>query len=202
MISSRDFFGSECKFVAGAASPEQLPGNYGVPEIAFVGRSNVGKSSLINAVVGKRDCARVSKTPGRTRQINFFLLGNKILLADLPGYGYAAISKQMRKSWDLLMDSYIRRRQNLRRAFLLLDSRHGPKAGDEEIMDMLDDCAVPYQIILTKIDKISSAAPVAAEIEAAISLRGAALPHVIPSSAEKNLGIQEIRGEIMGFLKN
>jgi GTP-binding protein len=149
---------------------------------------------------GQRDCARVSKTPGRTRQINFFLLGNKIFLVDLPGYGYAAISKQMRKSWDVLMDGYIRHRQNLRRIFLLVDARHGLKAGDEEIMTMLDNCAVPYQIILTKTDKITSATPVEVRIETEILSHGAAFPRIISSSAEKNIGIQEIQREIAGLL--
>ena len=156
MISLKDLFSSECRFVAGAASPEQIPDDRGVPEVAFVGRSNVGKSSLINAIVRKRDCARVSKTPGRTRQINFFLLGNKIFLVDLPGYGYATISKQMRKSWDVLMDSYIRHRLNLRRVFLLLDSRHGIKAGDEEIMTMLDDCAISPLLMIPSISFLYS----------------------------------------------
>jgi GTP-binding protein len=199
MTTLRELFGSECKFVAGAASEDQIPCNF-LPEVAFIGRSNVGKSSLINALVKQRDCARVSKSPGRTRQINFFSLMNKISLADLPGYGYAAVSRQTRKSWDSLILNYLTGRPNLRRVFLLLDSRHGIKENDDEIMQILDDSAVVYQIILTKIDKIKDRAIVEEQVKLQIQNHAAAHPTIISTSAEKTLGIQDVQAEIMKFL--
>ena len=200
MITIKGLFSSGCEFVAGAASVEQIPSNIFMPEVAFAGRSNVGKSSLINAVVGRKDCARVSKTPGRTQQINFFSLGKKISLVDLPGYGYAAVSKKTRNIWNELIYTYLLGRQNLRRIFLLIDSRHGFKDSDEKIMDLLDDSAVVYQIVLTKIDKIRNIEAIVADIENRLKKRVAAYPSVIASSSEKNLGIQEIRAEITSLL--
>lgn len=199
MISLKELFGSECKFVAGAASVEQIPAGF-IPETAFVGRSNVGKSSLINAIVGQKDCARVSKFPGRTQQINFFSLKNKILLADLPGYGYAAISKKKRKLWDDLILNYLLGRPNLRRIFLLIDSRHGIKENDEEIMEILDDSAVVYQIILTKIDKITNLDECKKQTAAKLVNHTASHPSIIGVSSEKNVGIQEVRAEIASFV--
>jgi GTP-binding protein len=197
-----NLFSSECRFIAGASSLEQIPNNLFMPEVAFVGRSNVGKSSLINAIVGKRDCARVSKHPGRTQQINFFTLQNKISLADLPGYGYAAVSKKTRKSWDQLIFDYLRGRQNLQRIFLLIDSRHGIKENDEEIMDILDESAVVYQIILTKIDKIShnnensEIQNMVKAVESRIQKRTAAFPYAISTSSENGSGIRSVQMEI------
>ncbi|MDR2781533.1 MAG: ribosome biogenesis GTP-binding protein YihA/YsxC [Holosporaceae bacterium] len=199
MISLKELFGSDCKFIAGAASAEQIPDNF-MPEVAFVGRSNVGKSSLINAIVGQKDCARVSKFPGRTQQINFFSLLDKISLVDLPGYGYAAISKKMRKTWDDLILSYITGRQNLRRIFLLIDSRHGIKKNDEEVMWILDDSAVPYQIVLTKIDKIANVSDIKQQILSQTTNHAAAHPLVIATSSEKSIGINELRVEIANFI--
>ncbi|MDR1333665.1 MAG: ribosome biogenesis GTP-binding protein YihA/YsxC [Holosporaceae bacterium] len=196
MTSPKELFSAECQFIAGAASSEQIP-KYFIPEVAFAGRSNVGKSSLINALVGRKDCARVSKFPGRTQQINFFSLQNKISLVDLPGYGYAAISKKMRKAWDDLILNYLIGRQNLRRVFLLIDSRHGIKKNDEEIMNILDDCAVVYQIILTKVDEISN--PDVDKVMAELATHTAAHPSIIATSSEKNIGIQAVRAEIASF---
>lgn len=200
MTTIKNLFSSECKFIAGASSIEQIPGNLFMPEVAFVGRSNVGKSSLLNAIVGEKDCARVSKQPGRTQQINFFTLQDKISLTDLPGYGYAAVSKKTRKSWDRLILDYLRGRQNLRRIFLLIDSRHGIKNNDEEIMDILDESAVVYQIILTKIDKISANSDVIKKVEARIVKRVAAFPYAIPTSSEKMLGIHNVQMEIVSIV--
>lgn len=201
MTITKKIFSSECKFIAGASAIEQIPANLFMPEVAFVGRSNVGKSSLLNAIVGKRDCSRVSKQPGRTQQINFFTLQDKISLADLPGYGYAVISKKTRKSWDSLILNYLRGRQNLRRVFLLIDSRHGIKANDEEIMDMLDDFAVVYQIILTKIDKTTHLTDISSVVKSIISKRTAAFPQIIPTSAEKMIHIQDLQWEIVFLAK-
>jgi GTP-binding protein len=197
MISPKELFSAECQFIAGAASPEQIP-NYFIPEVAFAGRSNVGKSSLINALVRQKDCARVSKFPGRTQQINFFSLQNKISLVDLPGYGYAAISKKMRKTWDDLILNYLIERPNLKRIFLLIDSRHGIKKNDEEIMNILDDCAVVYQIILTKIDKVPHFD--IDQMTRQLTAHTAAYPSIIVTSSEKNIGIQLIRAEIASLV--
>ena len=199
MTPIKELFCAKPKFIAGASSIEQIPHNLFMSEVAFVGRSNVGKSSLINAVVGDKNCARVSKSPGRTQQINFFTLSDKISIADLPGYGYAAVSKKMRKSWDNLILDYLRGRQNLRRIFLLIDSRHGFKNVDEEIMDILDDSAVVYQIVLTKIDKISNITAIKQKIEAKISTHTAAFPEVLATSSEKMIGISEVQKVIATF---
>lgn len=200
MTTIKGLFSSECKFIAGAASVEQIPNNLFMPEVAFAGRSNVGKSSLINAIVGKRDCARVSKQPGRTQQINFFTIQDKISIADLPGYGYAAVSKKTRKLWDKLILDYLRGRQNLRRIFLLIDSRHGIKQNDEEIMNILDDFAVIYQIVLTKIDKISYIPDIVRKTDDYISKRVAAFPYSIPTSSAKKDGIQNVCAEITSLI--
>lgn len=208
MISVKDLFSEKPKFVAGASTIDQIPRNLFIPEMAFVGRSNVGKSSLINAVTGDPNCARVSKNPGRTQQINFFTLQDRVSLADLPGYGYAAVSKSVRKSWDRLILDYLRGRPNLRRIFLLIDSRHGLKAMDEEIMDILDESAVVYQIALTKVDKIlGSKKPTeeagarvlqaaAAKISEETAKRTAAFPEVLTTSSEKMIGVYEVQKAI------
>jgi GTP-binding protein len=185
--------------VAGAASPDQIP-RYFLQEVAFIGRSNVGKSSLINALTRQKDCARISKTPGCTRQINFFTLANKISLVDLPGYGYATTSREMRRSWDHLILNYLLERPNLRRVFLLIDSRHGIKKNDEEIMEILDNSAVMYQVILTKIDKIKNEASIEDLMKSQIANHAAAHPVIISTSSKKTLGIQEIREEIWRFI--
>ncbi|MDR0677623.1 MAG: ribosome biogenesis GTP-binding protein YihA/YsxC [Holosporaceae bacterium] len=187
----------ECKFVAGVTSVDQIPKSIYMPEVAFAGRSNVGKSSLINALVGQKKCARVSASPGSTRQINFFLFANKVFLVDLPGYGYASISKSVRKAWDNLLLTYLKERPNLRRVFLLIDSRHGIKKNDEEMMEVLNNTAVVYQIVLTKIDKINNAAIIRSEIEERISNFAAAYPSVLLTSVKKSIGMQELRKNIL-----
>ncbi len=192
MSSVGSLFGSECKFVAGAATYDQIPCSK-LPEVAFVGRSNVGKSSLINSLVGKA-CARVSKTPGRTQQINFFSLGNKISLVDLPGYGYAAVSKQTRMQWDNLILNYLRYRKNLVRIFLLVDSKLGIKQNDEEIMEIFDKLGLVFQIILTKSDRKS--AEIEDSVREIVQFHSAAFPEIISTSSKKNDGIRQLRAVI------
>jgi len=148
----RWLFAQECTFVAGADKMEILPAPT-LPEIAFAGRSNVGKSSLINALLNRKTLARISHTPGRTQQLNFFLLGKHFYIVDMPGYGYAAVSKDKIKAWSHLIHDYLRGRVPLKRVFLLIDSRHGFKPSDLVVMTELDKAAVSYQIVLTKSDK-------------------------------------------------
>ena len=192
MSSISSLFSSECKFIAGAATFDQIPFSR-LPEVAFVGRSNVGKSSLINSLTGK-SCARVSKTPGRTQQINFFSLGNKISLVDLPGYGYAAVSKQTRMQWDDLILNYLRYRKNLARIFLLIDSKLGVKQNDEEIIKIFDSLGLIFQIVLTKSDKKSSG--IEESVREIIELHPAAFPEVISTSSKKRNGVKKIQAEL------
>lgn len=196
MSSIKSLFTSECKFVAGATNFAQLPSQF-LPEVAFVGRSNVGKSSLINFLTGTK-CARVSKTPGRTQQINFFSLGNKIFLVDLPGYGYAAVSKKMRMQWDNLIIDYLRYRQNLKRIFLLIDSKLGIKVNDTEIIDIFDDLGLIYQIVLTKSDKKSPG--IEDSIKEEIKKHPAAYPEIISTSSKEKSGIHQLRSEIFQIM--
>jgi len=194
--AARVLFAREASFVMGAAKIEQLPPP-DMPEIAFAGRSNVGKSSLINALVGHHGLARSSGEPGRTREVNFFLLDGRIRLVDLPGYGFARASKGEAKRFQNLARDYLRGRPNLRRVFLLIDARHGLKPSDAEAMDAFDVAAVSYQIVLTKADKLKPA-QAQAETErslAAISRRPAAFPRVVATSAEKGLGMAHLRAE-------
>ncbi len=171
-------------------------------EVTFAGRSNVGKSSLLNALTNRKQLARVSNTPGRTQSLNFFLIDEQFYLVDIPGYGYARASKNEIEKWNRVMRSYLSGRPNLRRVFLLIDSRHGIKDVDIEMVKRLDDAAVNYQLILTKIDKIkkSQLASVIDECETFVATRGAAHPEIIASSSEKNDGIEAIRKEIKGLL--
>jgi len=192
LSSISSLFSSECKFIAGAATYNQIP-YLKQPEVAFVGRSNVGKSSLINSLIGKA-CARVSKTPGRTQQINFFSLGNKISLVDLPGYGYAAVSKQTRMQWDDLILNYLRYRKNLVRIFLLVDSKLGVKPNDEEIMKIFDTLGLIFQMILTKSDNKSEG--IENSVKEVIKLHPAAFPEIILTSSKKRDGIKKLQAEI------
>jgi GTP-binding protein len=166
-----------------------------MPEIAFAGRSNVGKSSLLNALTGRKTLARTSNTPGRTREINFFELGEALLLADLPGYGYAKVSKKQVKGWTRLVRDYLTGRPNLRRLCLLIDARRGIKDSDREIMGLLDEAAVVYQAVFTKCDKVKAGALAARLQEAATELKthGAAYPAIAATSALKGTGIAELR---------
>ena len=199
--AGRRLFGGPCRFLLGVAKLEQLPDVKGV-EIAFAGRSNVGKSSLINALTGTRDLARASNTPGRTRELNFFDVNGQLTLVDMPGYGYAKASKTDVKKWQAVLRAYLRGRPGLTRAFVLIDSRHGIKTADEEMFDLLDEAAVTYQLVLTKIDKIKPAEleKVFATVEAAIRKRPAAFPLIHATSSEKGTGIEGLRAEIAGLL--
>lgn len=195
--SARKLFAQECQFVTGAADLGGLPEDK-LPEIAFAGRSNVGKSSLVNALTGRKTLARTSNTPGRTRQINFFDLGGRLMLVDLPGYGYARAAKTEVAAWTRLIQNYLKGRVGLRRLCLLVDGRHGLKPSDEELMDLLENAAVPYRVVLTKCDKLKRDALTAriAEVENALRKRTAALPQVLPTSSIKKHGIAELRADL------
>ena len=186
-----------CNFMLSVARLEQLP-DADLDEIAFAGRSNVGKSSLINALFNQKKLAKTSSTPGRTQQLNFFNFDNKLYLVDLPGYGYAKAPEKMVRQWQAVLKTYLRGRPNLRRVFLLIDSRHGIKDEDLEIMKMLDISAVPYQIVLTKIDKISATelAKVIEQTTLEITKHAAALPDIVSTSSEKKVGLNLLKAEI------
>lgn len=190
----------EARFIAGASEPSAFP-QEGLPEIAFAGRSNVGKSSLVNALTGRRMLARTSHTPGRTRQINFFDLGGLLMLVDLPGYGYADASKAAIKSWNVLVRRYLQTRATLRRACLLIDSRHGIKEADRPLMRVLDESGVSYQIVLTKTDKAAAGelSKILAEITAEIATHVAAHPEVHLTSSVDRRGITELHEMLAGF---
>jgi len=192
-------FKGACTFVKGVVRLEDLPKD-GRPEIAFAGRSNVGKSSLINALTGRTSLARVSVTPGRTRELNFFTLGKNraLYLVDMPGYGYARASKAAIKGWTRLIGDYLKGRRELKRVFLLIDARHGIKPNDEETMALLDEAAVSYQVILTKADKpkASELQAVQAKVASALSKHPAAYPQVITTSARMGSGIDELRAAV------
>ena len=198
--AGRLLFARECRFVAGAAEPNALPAE-GLPELAFVGRSNVGKSSLVNALTGRRMLARTSNTPGRTRQLNFFTLDNRLMLVDLPGYGYAEASKSAIQAWTRLMQHYLRGRASLRRVCLLVDSRHGIKEPDRPLMRLCDTAGLSYQVVLTKIDKLGPAAlPVILEaVTTELARHSAAHPEIHLTSAEKGRGIPELRASLAAF---
>jgi GTP-binding protein len=195
--AARVLFARPCDFMMGAVTMEGLPGP-DLPEVAFAGRSNVGKSSLINALVSRHRLARASTEPGRTREINFFLLDGRLRLVDLPGYGFAKVSRGTARKFQDLGRAYLRGRPNLRRVYLLIDARHGLKAPDGEALDALDKAAVSYQIVLTKADKLKTAearAMTAATL-AAIARRPAAFPRVLTTSAEEGDGLADLRAEI------
>ena len=195
------FFSKPCTFIAGAATIESLP-EIAYPEIAFIGRSNVGKSSLVNALVGQKALARTSQNPGHTRQLNFFLIGDeRLMLVDMPGYGYAKVSKTMLGEWDVLIKSYLLGRPTLKRTCLLIDARRGVMPPDEAFMRLLDDSAVNFQIVLTKIDMLTQAelGTLLQEIQKTIAVHGAAHPEVIATSADKKTGIDELRAQLLPF---
>lgn len=193
---ARKIFSGPCDFVLGVAGLEQLPAADRA-EVAFAGRSNVGKSSLINTITNRNDLARTSNTPGRTQQLNFFDLGGLIYVVDMPGYGYAKVSKTQREDWNRLIFSYLQGRQNLRRVFILIDARHGVKDSDEELMDMLDKAAVTYQVVLTKCDKAKNLAGLKMSILAGLKKHPAAYPQIHATSSVKNIGIEEFRATII-----
>jgi len=196
--AARVLFAHPCTFMMGAVKMDGLP-PADLPEVAFAGRSNVGKSSLINALVGQKYLARASNEPGRTRELNFFLLDGKLRLVDLPGYGFARVSRTAKDRFQNLGRQYLRGRPNLKRVYLLIDARHGLKEPDAEALDALDTAAVSYQIVLTKADKIKAheRETMAAATLKAISKRPAAYPAVLVTSAEKGFGLPEMRAEIM-----
>ena len=196
--AARVLFAQEARFVMGAAKIEQLPPP-DLPAVAFAGRSNVGKSSLINALVNRHGLARASTEPGRTREVNFFRLDERLHLVDLPGYGFAKVSRSTARTFQNLGRDYLRGRVNLRRVYLLIDARHGLKPPDAEALDALDGAAVSYQIVLTKADKLRSAAALEAQAEAtlkAVARRPAAFPRVAVTSAATGAGMPELRAEI------
>jgi GTP-binding protein len=195
--AARVLFARQCDFMMGAVEMDGLPPP-DMPEVAFAGRSNVGKSSLINALVNRHRLARASTEPGRTREINFFVLDGRLRLVDLPGYGFAKVSRGAARKFQDLGRAYLRGRPNLKRVYLLIDARHGLKAPDGEALDALDKAAVSYQIVLTKSDKLKSgqAQAMTEATLAAISKRPAAFPRVIATSAEKGDGMADLRAEI------
>ncbi len=198
--TARQIFSGLCDFRLGINNLDQLPPS-DAPEIAFAGRSNVGKSSLINAIMGRK-IAHVSHTPGRTQQLNFFEVGEYFWLVDMPGYGYAKVSKAMKASWDGLIKNYLAGRPNLRVVFLLVDSRHGLKESDEEMMKMLDKAAVAYRVILTKADepKAADLEKTKEKVELALKKHPAAFPFAFPASSWENKGITEIHEIIMSLI--
>jgi GTP-binding protein len=198
--AGRKLFASECRFFHGAQRLDQLPPSAGA-ETAFAGRSNVGKSSLLNALTGRRALARISSEPGRTRQLNFFDLGGRLTLVDMPGYGYARASKDIKADWQGMMFDYLRGRPTLVRVMLLLDSRIELKASDHEVMKLLDRAAVTYQVVLTKADGLK---PVALgrkqeDVQAMIRKHPAAFPELATTSAETGVGIVELRAVLAGL---
>ena len=194
LAAARKLFAGPCAFVWGASAIGGLPPQ-SLPEAAFVGRSNAGKSSLINALTGRKALARVSQTPGRTREINFFDLGGRLMLVDLPGYGYAKASKSLAAEWQSLIFAYLRGRANLRRVVLLLDARRGTMEIDRAVMELLDGAAVSYCLALTKIDEVPAGRREETLAEAGAEARRhtAAFPEVFSTSALKGLGLDALK---------
>jgi GTP-binding protein len=197
LAKAEQLFRLPCAFVKGVVSVAGLP-DEPLPEVAFAGRSNVGKSSLLNALIAQGSLARTSNTPGRTRELNYFRMGDALHIVDMPGYGYARAAKSLVKGWQRLVQDYLRGRTQLARVFLLIDSRHGVKPNDRETMTLMDKSAVSYQLVLTKIDKLK-----ASELEAVfaatlidIGKHAAAYPELIATSAEKKTGIDDLRAAV------
>lgn len=196
--AGRLLFARDVTFMLSAVSLDTLPPAR-LPEICFAGRSNVGKSSLVNALTNRKGLARASNTPGRTRELNYFNVDERLFVVDLPGYGYAKASKADIARWTKLTRQFLFGRASLRRVFLLIDSRHGIKDSDLELMGMLDETAVTYQLILTKVDKLKKGEVEKVEAKAlkAIAKRPAAFPELICTSSEKKRGLDELRAEIV-----
>ena len=198
---ARRLFAGPVSFQLSAPKLEFLP-DADMPEVAFAGRSNVGKSSLLNALTGRQGLARTSNTPGRTQELNLFLVGEPpvLRLVDMPGYGYAEAPKDLIREWGRLVNDYLRGRPTLKRVLVLVDSRHGLKPVDKEIMELLDKAAVSYQIVLTKADKIkpTALAAVSAAVVEIARTHPAAHPQLIPTSSETKAGIAELRAAVVG----
>lgn len=201
--SLKHFAKKRADFVAGTATLDRLP-EMTLPEIAFAGRSNVGKSSLINALTQRRDLARTSVTPGRTQQLNFFNIDDTFLLVDMPGYGYAKASKKAVAIWNKLVRQYLAGRANLKRVFVLIDSRRGIMDVDLQTMGMLDEAAVSYQLVLTKCDKVKSKEfeTMYAETVATSKKHAACHPEILTTSAHENEGLDELRAVVLQLIKD
>jgi GTP-binding protein len=198
--AGRKLFAADWQFAAAAGSVTTLRAMTGA-EIAFAGRSNVGKSSLINALTGRKALARTSHTPGRTQELIFFAGPPHLTLVDMPGYGYAAAPKAKVKAWTELIHDYLRGRANLARVYVLIDARHGIKPPDQAVFATLDEAAVSYQIVLTKADQVRALAPIIASVDAAIGRRPAAFPEIVATSARAGTGIPELRAAVTRLLR-
>jgi len=195
--AGRLLFAGQCEFIAAANNLESLP-PLSLPEVAFAGRSNVGKSSLINALTGRNSLARTSQTPGRTRQLIFFSLSNRLQLVDLPGYGYAKAPKTDIDAWTRLTKQFLAGRQSLQRLMLLIDSRRGINEADKQMMKLMDDQAVSWAVVLTKIDKLSASQQkeVIAKTSDQIKTHVAAFPHIWTTSSAEKIGIEALRAHL------
>jgi GTP-binding protein len=198
--AARKLFAQKCDFILAAAEPLQFPKS-DLPEVAFIGRSNVGKSSLINALTGRKDLARTSNTPGRTQQIVFFNLADRMMIVDLPGYGHAEAPMAEKNRWSGLVQTYLRKRETLKCVCLLLNGKHEVKSNDLEMMNFLDRAAVVYKIILTKTDQVRppEREPLLLHARELVAQHPAALSDVIATSASTQTGIPELRGFLAGF---
>ena len=197
----RLLFAQQTNFLKGVVAIDGLPADDRI-EICFAGRSNVGKSTLINALTGRKALARTSNTPGRTQEINFFTAADSHYLVDLPGYGYANAPLPVVEKWQRLLKKYLSGRRSLRRAFVLIDARHGVKSVDEEILSLLDSAAVTFQCVLTKADKIKAHEQEALlqQVRGALSKHPAAYPELILTSSEKGMGLETLRATIAGLI--
>ena len=196
-------FRRPCTFLKGVVNVAGLPGDV-LPEVAFSGRSNVGKSSLLNALVRQKALARTSNTPGRTREVNYFVLDDRAYLVDLPGYGYAKAPKTEVAGWNRLIQDYLKGRASLRRVFLLIDARHGLKTSDAPTLELMDVAAVSYQAVLTKADKVkaSELEKVVERTAKTLSKHPAAYPEIIATSARKGTGLAELRAAILTLMRD